>query len=264
MAHDPQIKATLAHRQLIGQLRASDQPGAAALAGVLDHCTLVTPCRSAACPICALEFQQAAVSVVEQHIQVPARAIRNRMTATTIVPGTACLAPDDLTVEACQRVATEIMTAFAALGLPPAVIGFEVSFNEDVNGVVEPHWCPHGHSIGFDWLSAAQEKALRAAFPRTPLVKRPVKFDRLDKNPQGLRYPFKPEHVRRVTELVTDHPTRSPYPDSKRRGLRPWQAISLALVEHQRGFQGRLLTHGIDERVVRQQLQGLGWARDGP
>lgn len=264
MAHDPHAKATLARARLIGQLRRSDETGAAAVAAVLAACTNVAPCRSAACPVCGLAFQATAVAVVEQHIRVPARAIRNRMTATTIVPATGCLAPDDLSVETCERVATEITAAFSTLGLPPAVIGFEVSFNEDTTGEVEPHWCPHGHSIGLNWLSAAQEEALRAAFPRTPLVKRPVKFDRLDKNPQGLRYPFKPEHVRRVTELVTDHPARAPYRDSKPRELRPWQAVSLAIVEHRRGFEGRLLTHGIDERVVRQQLQGLGWARDGP
>lgn len=264
MAHDPHTKATFERHRLIARLRASAEQGAAALAAFLNTCNVSTPCRSAACPVCALDFQQAAIAVVAEHTQGPARAIRNRMTATTIVPGTGCVAPTELTVEACDRVANQITSAFSALGLPATVIGFEVSFNEDTTGEVEPHWCPHGHSISLDWLSAAQEHAVRAAFPCSRQVKRPVKFDRLDRNQRGLRYPFKPEHVRRVTHLKSDHPTRSPYRDTNRRELRSWQAVSLALVEHQRGFSGRLLIHGIDESVVRGQLEAFGWARRGP
>ena len=251
-------------RSLLYQLRASDEPGAAAVAAILDTCTESKPCRSAACPVCAAAFQQAAVAVVEQHIREPARAIRNRMTALTIVPASGCFAPNDLTVEACERVAAEITTALATLGLPPAVIGFEVSFNEDITGKVEPHWCAHAHTNGLDWLSAAQDAGLRAAFPRSRLVKRPIKYELLDQNPQGRLYPFKAEHVRRVTQLKSDHPEREPYRETKRRELRPWQAVTLALVKHQRGFSGRLLTHGIDAEAVRGQLRGFGWARDGP
>ena len=94
MARDPYAKATLVRARLIGQLRRSNEPGAAALAAVLDRCTSTTQCRSAACPVCGLAFQAAAVALVEEFIRTPARAIRNRMTAITIVPGTGFLEPD--------------------------------------------------------------------------------------------------------------------------------------------------------------------------
>lgn len=264
MAHEPNVKTTLAQRRLIYQLGTTDVCGAKTLAATLAACTVVQPCHSAACPACGLAFQQAAVSLVNLQIRAPAHEIRSRMTALTIVPAIGCLAPDDLTIEPYKRVGTEVSAALAVLELPPAIIGLEVSFNEDATGKVEPHWCAHAHGIGYDWLSNAQERSLRAAFPPSRLVKRPVLCVPLDSNEQGSRYPFKPERVRRVTQLKTDHPHRLPYRISKRRELRPWQAVSLALVEHQLGFSGRLLTHGINEQAVRQHLEGLGWARDGP
>lgn len=260
VAHSSQIKAALVRRRLIYQIRASDKTHATALAAILESCAPTTPCRSAACPICGLAFQQAAVALVDECIREPARAIRNRMSMLTIAPASGCIAPDDLSVEACERVASEITTALATLALPPAVIGFEVSFNEDTTGECEPHWGLHGHVVQLDWLSGSQEKALRAIFPPSRLVKRPVKCEPLDQNLQGRRYPFKPERVRRVTELKTDDPERRPYRDTRRRDLRPWQAVDLALVEHDRGFEGRLLTH----RVVSRHLRGFVWARDGP
>ena len=177
-------------RRLLYQLRASNEPEAAAVAAVLDSCIKPKPCQSAACPMCAAAFQEAAVAVVEQHIREPARAIRNRMTALTIVPASGCFAPNDLTVEACERVAAEITTALATLGLPPAVIGFEVSFNEDTTGEVAPHWCAHAHTCGRDWLSAAQVAGLRAAFPRSTQVKRPDQVRAPRSKSPGAALPF--------------------------------------------------------------------------
>lgn len=264
MTHDPHKKATFARARLIGQLRASQQPGSAVLADLLAACADAAPCRSAACSVCGLAFQRAAVALVEEFIDVPARAIRHRTTAITIIPASGFISPDALTVEDFQRVGAEVAAAFAALNLPPTIIGLEASFNEDTTGRFDDHWCVHTHANQLDWLSDSQEAFLREAFPRSPFVKQPVHCDKLDRRSEGRRYPFKPERVRRVTVSNTDHPTRAPFRNSKRRELRPGQAVSLAMVEHRLGFARRHLTHGIDERLVRQRLRGLGWARDGP
>lgn len=264
MALDPHAKATFARARLIGQLRASQQPGAVELADILTACTGATLCRSAACPVCGLAFQRAAVALVEEFIEGPARAIRHRTTAITIVPASGCIPPGALTVEDFQRVRAEVAGAFAALDLPPAIIGLEASFNEDTTGRFDNHWCVHTHANQLDWLSDRQETALKNCFPRSPFVKQPVRCDKLDRRSEGRRYPFKPERVRRVTVFNTGHPTRAPFRESKRRELRPDQAVRLAMVEHRLGFARRHLTHGIDERLVRQRLRSLGWARDGP
>lgn len=83
--------------RLIGQLRRHNVPGATAVAAVLEACTDTHPCRSAACPLCGLAFQGAAVSIVDRFIRIPARAIRSRMHALTIVPASGCLTPNHLT-----------------------------------------------------------------------------------------------------------------------------------------------------------------------
>lgn len=264
MAHDPQTKATRARARLIYQLGVSGNPRAAALADVLNACSPTAPCQSAACTTCGLAFQQAAVSATETFIGEPARRIRNRTTALTIVPASGCLPPDGFSPEAFERVGVEITTALAALGLPATLIALEASYNEDTTGEVEPHWSIHGHAVQLDWLSKAQDEALRAAFPSSRLVMRPVKCVPLDRKPEGRRYPFKPERRRRVTFLNDSDPNREPYRDTKSRPLRPPQAVSLALVEHELGFHRRLLTHGIDDEAVRRHLEGLGWPRDGP
>jgi hypothetical protein len=264
VARNPHTKASEARARLTNQLRTSGSLDTAVLARILSRCTKAHRCRSAACPLCKLDFQQVGVSTIDEFIRIPAREIRNRMTFITIVPGNGCLPPDDLTAEACDAIASQITASIAMLRLPPAVIGFEVSFNEDLTGELPPHWCLHGHAHMRDWLSQDQKKALRDTFPPSDFVKRPIRCDLLDQRINARLYPFKPEAVRRVSFLDTSDPTRNPFRDSKARNLRPAQAVALALVEHERGFAGRILTHEVDERAVRRHLEGLGWARDGP
>ena len=256
--------ADSAKRRLGHQLKTSEAPQAAALTITLGCCSKAKLCRSAACPVCGLAFQAAAVSTVDHFIREPARAIRDRMHALTIVPASGCVPPDALTLEAILQVKAKIAAALADLDLPPSITALEVSFNEDATGEVEPHWCIHGHGLGLDWLSKAQEDGLRAAFPRSRWVKRPIKSEALDQNIRGRQYPFKPERSRRVTDLVTDDPKRGPYRDTRHRPLRPDQAATLALVEHQLGFEGRLLTHKIEREVVLRLLWACWRARDGP
>ncbi|WP_152047144.1 hypothetical protein [Aureimonas psammosilenae] len=263
MSADPQLEATMARKWLIGHLRASDLPEATVLALILERCAATKPCRSPACAACGLAFQAAAVSIVERFIREPARSIRGRMHASTIVPGTHFVAPDALTVEAISGVGAEIANAFERCDLPPAIIGLETSFNEDKTGASDPHWCPHGHSLGQDWLSDATVRALREAFPKSHHVQRPVRVDLLDDDERARRYPFKSERSRRVTEW-SESDGRNRHRVTRHRPMRPDQATRLALVEHQFGFHRRLVFHGIDEDAACRDLKGLGWPRDGP
>lgn len=262
--HDPSKRADYARRRLIGQLRRAEFPGATALADILGNCTAGMPCGSAACPCCGLAHQQAAVSAVDRFIREPARAIRGRMTAVTIVPAAGCVAPNDLTVELCRQIINQIVATFARLDLPASVIGLEVSFNEDLTKEVEPHWCIHVHAIVYDWLTDAQKKALRAAFVRSRWAKRPVYITELDHRINGRLYPFKAERFRRQAYIDDSNPKRRPFRATRSKDLRPEQAVSLAIVEHQLGFGQRLLSHKIDEGALKRHLEGLEWARDGP
>lgn len=255
---------SLAQHKLINNLLRSKTEAAENIAAQLSACTIDNPCTSPACFHCGMRFQQAALSVVERFIGVPSRAILGRKSAVTIVPPDGCVEPAALTADAWRRVAAQIIAAFEKLDFPPIVIGMEASFNEDATGRIKPHWCIHPHGISLDWISRAQVRGLQAEFPGSPLAKRPVHCTPLDYNIAGILYANKPERFRRVTFLETRHPTRKPYRDSKRRPLRPSQAVTLAIVEHELGFGWRMLTHGIDREDVRQHLAGLGWPRDGP
>ena len=257
-------EAVLAHRRLVNWLRASELQGAAGLAATLETCTTAGPCCSAACPRCGIAFQAAMVGAVDHFIRIPAQAIRGRMTATTIVPAAGCLAPDNLSTEACRTIAEEIVAAYASARLRPSLIGLEVSFNEDETGEVEPHWCVHGHGINLDWLSQAQDHALRAPFPPSQQVSKPVHVVELDCRLSGRQYPWKAERVRRVTFLNRGDGKRAPHRDTRHRALRVQQAVTLALIEHELGYAGRLLSHEIDREALRGHLGASWWARDGP
>lgn len=252
-------KATSARRHLIGRLRRSQVEAAACVAEVLAGCSAARPCQSGACPVCGAAFQELMVAIGNQFIRIPASKIRNRAHALTIVPSSGCVAPNNLTIGVFKQVGAEIVAALDRLGFPSTLIGLEATFTEDITGQVESHWCVHGHTNGVDWPSDSLVYGLKADFPPSPWVKRPVRLDLLDDRSEGRRYPFKPQRLRRVTQLIADDPARAPYRESKYRPLRPWQAVSLAITEHELGFERRLLIHGIDKKAVGKCFQGPGW-----
>ncbi len=253
------------HRRLIRQLWASGIMEDRRLAILLAKCTEADPCRSGACIHCGRDFQRVACDFVQQQVRVPAlRDVRGRMSAFTVVPAEGAMAPDNLTATTCRRVMADITTALDACGVASRALSLDISYNEDITGKFEPHWCAHVHGAARDWLSNAQAKALRKTFPPSRLVPKPVDVDHLDRDERGRLYIFKPDRVRRVTFLNGDNPKRRPYRDSKRRHLRPWQAIALARVEHELGFDYRLITNGFDENSVKAAFDAFYRARDGP
>jgi hypothetical protein len=125
---------------------------------------------------------------------------------------------------------------------------------------------PHGHGIGLDWLSDAQDTNLREVVPATDLIRRPVDVRELDGRLNGPNYAVKPDRFQRESYVVTPKPGsgRGPYRDTRYHPLRVEQAVELALVEHEVGLRARVITHGIADEVVERHLGGFNWARDGP
>ena len=252
------------HRRRIHQLRAAGCPEDLHLANTLAQCTRDFPCRSAACINCGRAFQQIAFQLYDKHIRGFARRdLRGRMFAITVVPATGCLAPDDLTADACRRVVDDVCTALAACGTSVYALSLDISFNDDTTGAVCPYWSAHAHVAGPDWWSKAKGKSFKAAFPASVLVSRPVRIDQLDANDVGLLYLFKPNRVRRVTYLNESHPSRAPFRDNHRYVLRPHQAVTLAHVEHELGFAYRLIASGINKDTINDALVAFYSARDG-
>ncbi len=255
-----------AKARLVRYLRASGARGAGALAAILESCTATIPCQSGACLHCGRDLQRAHARLVEEAIRTPARALRNRASQITLVPASACVEPGALTAELLASVReTTALTAMAA-GLGPTVFGIDISYNVDLEGETDPHWMPHGHGTSLDWLSKAQDKALRSGFPASDLIRRPVDIRELDGRQNGPDYAAKPDRFQRESYVVTPKPgaDRGPYRDTRYHPLRAEQAVELALVEHEVGLRARVVTHGIADEVVERALGGFNWARDGP
>ena len=243
------------HRRLVYKLRAAGRPEDRHLANVLARCNEANPCRSAACIHCGRDFQQVAFDLVEREIRGPARRhFRGRMSAITVVPTIGCLKPDGLSAAACERVVADVATALDACAISPYALSLDISFNEDLAGSVEP--CAHVHGLRPNWFTASEKAAFKAAFSKSATVKRPVRVEELDRDENGRLYVFKPDRVRRVARDDGGRPDR--------RSLRPSQAVALAHVEHELGFDYRLVTNGIDENAVGKALEAFYRARDGP
>ena len=258
--------AAMVRRRLINRLRDQGAAGTCDLAEILERCTAANRCRSGACPTCGGDFQLAVVGLVDHTIKKPARILRGRMHTVTVAPSNGCVPPDALNIDFCEQVKAELATALTAYGHPPSVYALDISYNEDSLKRISPHWCVHTHGNGLDWLAPPKVEALKLCFPPSELVKRPVKYQELDKKSKGQLYPFKPLRVRRESYIVPakSDGSRGAYRDTRRRDLRPWQAVALALVEHQLGFRGRLITHGIAESAVEAMFEAFEWVRDGP
>ena len=251
-------------RKLIGWLRDSGDAEMHYLADILAVCRPGAPCLSAACAVCSRVFQRRAVALADEVIRKPARErLRNRTSFATLIPADCSVPPDALTAEMCLAAIARVEAGLRVLGLP-AVGALDISINEDRDGGVPTHWCPHGHAVVLDWLTDEQVANATALFPKSPLVSRPVHVVDLDQRENGLAYALKPDRVRRVAYTDSSDPNRNAHRNTRRRPLRPWQAAQLALVEHQLGFENRLIAHRIDKNAIKAAFNGLYRPRDGP
>lgn len=249
--------------QLVYRLGKADSRAARRLSRLLSKCGS-DECGSAACPVCCGHHQAAASSLVDVFIQQPASALRGRCTLVTVVPSIGIADPRTLTAQHFAEVRKALASALAAVGYGPAVFGIEASFVEDATGRFANHWSVHAHGIALDWPSEELERNLRAWFPPSGPILKPVDFERLDGRVNAALYVFKAERFRRDVRLSTATDKRAPHRKGIPRPLRPEQAVELALVDHEVGFRDRLLTHGIDEDHVSACLKALNWPRDGP
>lgn len=253
---------TQAAARLIRHLTEDASRSALALAAVLSDCGPEAPCHSGACRTCGRLFQHTAAQFSATAIR--ARAPRGRMTALTIVPGVGCVPPGTLTAKTCAEAADAIQIALSAAGIGPALLGLDVSFNEDLTGEVPPHWSVHAHGACADWLSLVQKRDLRRAFPRTSHVSRPVKTDPLDDRLAWHLYAHEPERERRQTYLdPRERDEREPCRNTRERPLQAAQAVELALVEHRVGLLGRLINCGIPAGAVAEALGAFGGGLGG-
>jgi|GEM_PF-1471864 len=212
----------------------------------LAGCSRESRCCSAACHECGRYFQRAFVRAVDRFIRKRKNAIVGRMVSITIIPADAKIEPNELQnfdiLNFVRRLKSKLKSANIHLGIG----GVDFSFNEDKDGLYEPHWCPHIHIIG--WTSDV--KRLRADLKRLfpsdgAAIQRPIRVTNFDGTRYGISYRYKITFDRRVTY----------YDDEKRRrktaypGMCSEQNVELSLYLDQVGLGSRLILMGLKAYV---------------
>jgi hypothetical protein len=189
--------AKAAHeRELLAKaLVRSKDATALALAETLRSCEPHRRCVSGACPECGRAAQRLFVEAA-QHAMA---SCRDDLLMVTVVLSTAIIADGDLRgrelFATTRRRLTRVLREVGA----SAFGGFDISFNEHEHGAFAPHWSPHAcfFLLGADMERG--EETLRARFPHSREVPRPVFAKAFDGKLNGLAYALKSDFQRRVS-----------------------------------------------------------------
>ena len=123
-----------------------------------------------------------------------------------------------------------------------AIGGVDFSFNEDEDGLYEPHWCPHIHLVGWTTNESKLKAALKKQFPKDDITKtRPTHVKEFDGTRYGISYLYKITFESRVRYRRTKKGCR----DTKYRKLTSDQRVELALFLHTVGLGARLISVGL-------------------
>lgn len=139
-----------------------------------------------------------------------------------------------------------VRDALTAAGLPTAVIGIDVSFNEHLTADFPPHWVLHPRVFVPGTPSDTEVATLRTHFPPGDLIARPLQVAAFDGDLAGIAYGMKPRFGRRQSyEQVkpTAKGTRQ-CRNTRGRPLRGSEAVELAVYLDQVGLRRRLILHG--------------------
>jgi hypothetical protein len=175
------------------------------LAQKLDTCNARTPCRSPACPRCAQAAQEnfvATVTAYTRERRAMLAAVRNRsrpqvtFAAVTIVPGSLASLPGYLGAPTVDQVHRWFTDRLAGARLTLLVGVLEVQFVSCPRFPSQWLWHLHGlvETRNIDQVG----RRLRALFPASSLVPRPIQIKPWDDSRRWLRYCLKLELRRRV------------------------------------------------------------------
>lgn len=139
-----------------------------------------------------------------------------------------------------------VRDALIAVGLPVAVIGIDVSFNEHLTADFRPHWMLHPRVFVPGMLCKSEERTLRTHFPSGDLVSRPLKVATFDGDLAGIAYGMKSRFKRRQSYQQVKPRTEGTRRCRNTRGrpLRGSEAVELAVFLNQVGLRRRLILQG--------------------
>ncbi len=164
-------EADAERKRAIKRLRrfGKDNPKALRVADRLASCQPDSRCMSGACPECARAWQRWSVAATAAFLESQPRKFRTILSPVhadgIAEPGTLCSTGPLGHLDILEPT---VLSALARVGIRTAILGVDISFNEDRDGEVEPHWLIHLRGLVPKRLSKRTDKALRGKFPVRP------------------------------------------------------------------------------------------------
>lgn len=228
--------------------RRKDQTGCNALAERLEQCRPYARCRSAACPECTKAAQRHFAKALKRFLE-HASNFPGEIVCVSVIPADGVTRPRDLHSLVPALAIRRWREKLAKTEIPFFVGGIDVSFNEHKEGRYKRHWSVH--VWGFTTTTDLEQlKAdLKALFPKTDEILRPVNVKVWDGRARALRYVLKTDFRRRIG--VENRASTSPDGTSRTsRGtvydrLRSRHREQLLLYLDKYGLQSRLLLRSV-------------------
>lgn len=177
--------------------RRKDQTGCNALADRLDPCRPYARCRSAACPECSKAAQKHLAKALKGFLRYdtdfPAEFV-----CVSVIPADGVARPRDLHSLVPTLAIRRWREKLAKIDIPFFVGGIDVSFNEHKEGRYKRHWSVHFWGFTATTDIDQLKDDLKALFPKTDAILRPVKVKVWDGRAKALRYVLKTEFRRRI------------------------------------------------------------------
>jgi hypothetical protein len=218
-----------------------DPPELLVLGDRLWACRPGDPCRSPACPCCRRAHGRWFVASGAKAL----RAIDDGIKVLGVTDARHSEPIGALTPDVFWKTGDNIADILKRCGVTNSIVTVDISANESEDGAFEPHWQPHGWAFAPAAQVNAAEKAIRAAFPRTDTVPRPVNTQNWDGDLAALGYGFT-EPVRRVstTKPAASDGSRAACRDTRVRALRVEQRREFLMKVDRAGFPSLLNLRG--------------------
>ncbi|MBL8571660.1 MAG: hypothetical protein JNK84_21510 [Phreatobacter sp.] len=236
--------AEIQKAKLVERLSTSTDTRARELGRILAACSVLSRCRSGACPCDNRALQRWFVDEVSGLAGVA----EGEWSAISIVPTFGTFPVVDAPRDALKTFADLIKQLITGAGIDRAIIGIDPNFNEHAEGKFERHgqlqaWL----LVRSEVLTKDVRRRLRRLLNKSATHLKPLVIKPYDGRLNGAAYALKHKFFRRVTtppkknddgatvERQNSRPSRKP---------RVQQEVALSLLLHEAGPQGRLILHG--------------------
>lgn len=163
--------------------------------------------------------------------------------AVSVVPTSGAFAPQgQLESLNFGRILEGIRSTVASLGLVEwAALGLDISFNDMAAKGLADGWQVQAYGIAKTTNRRKFRDELNKAFPKTPMVPRPIRTKRYDGSARGASYAFKYQFIRRVSYL-----SKNGRWNTRKVSLKRDEHIELMLVLDGLGLAGRVASIDFD------------------